>query len=212
MEEEDLITKKDLLKLTGISYGQLYRWKRENLLPESWFVKKPSFTGQETFFPRERILKRIRGILELKDRYSLEEMAEMLSPELTMRPFDIGDLKNTGLFDPEVLELFENVLKKDTFSFIELLFISISCELKKSMGAGPEQLEVLILSMKEWLPEMKDASYRLIVSGKNADNYFLLLKQDSIVFFDKDTQKLAVFDLDEISRELNIKFNAKQGI
>ena len=41
-----LISKKDLLNDTGISYGQLYRWKREGLIPEEWFIKQPSFTGQ----------------------------------------------------------------------------------------------------------------------------------------------------------------------
>ena len=87
MEESDLITKKDLLKMTGISYGQLYRWKRENLIPESWFIKKPSYTGQETYFPRDKILSRISGIIELKDRYSLEELADMLSPELSRKIF-----------------------------------------------------------------------------------------------------------------------------
>ena len=45
------ISKKDLLKTTGISYGQLYRWKREGLIPEEWFVKRSSPTGQETYFP-----------------------------------------------------------------------------------------------------------------------------------------------------------------
>ena len=71
MEE---ISKKELLEKTGISYGQLYRWKREGLIPEEWFVKKSSFTGQETFFPRERVLERIRVILERKDDQSLEEI------------------------------------------------------------------------------------------------------------------------------------------
>ncbi len=54
--DPDQISKKDLLELTGISYGQLYRWKRKGLIPEAWFVKKPAFTGQETFFPRTEIL------------------------------------------------------------------------------------------------------------------------------------------------------------
>lgn len=29
--EENLISKKELLKLTDISYGQLYRWKRKKI-------------------------------------------------------------------------------------------------------------------------------------------------------------------------------------
>lgn len=51
--EQDLMSKKELLELTGISYGQLYRWKRKKLIPEEWFIRKSTFTGQETFFPRE---------------------------------------------------------------------------------------------------------------------------------------------------------------
>jgi len=57
-EMEDLISKKDLLTEMDISYGQLYRWKRKKLIPEEWFMKKSTYTGHETFFPRERILER----------------------------------------------------------------------------------------------------------------------------------------------------------
>ena len=46
----NLISKRELLENTGISYGQLYRWKREGLIPEEWFIKRASFTGQECFF------------------------------------------------------------------------------------------------------------------------------------------------------------------
>ena len=74
-----LISKKDLLAITGISYGQLYRWKRQRLIPEEWFVKKSSYTGQETFLPREQIVSRIETILQLKDQYSMEELAAMFA-------------------------------------------------------------------------------------------------------------------------------------
>lgn len=47
--DPNLISKKELLELTGISYGQLYRWKRKNLIPEDWFIRRATFTGQETF-------------------------------------------------------------------------------------------------------------------------------------------------------------------
>lgn len=76
---EELISKKDLLQLTGISYGQLYRWKRKNIIPEDWFMKKSSFTGQETFFPKDKILERIERIKELKDDQSLDDIARVFS-------------------------------------------------------------------------------------------------------------------------------------
>ncbi len=63
-----MISKKDLLKEMNISYGQLYRWKREGLIPDDWFIKQSVATGQETFFKKELILPRIQSILELKDK------------------------------------------------------------------------------------------------------------------------------------------------
>ena len=77
----DEISKKDLLAETGISYGQLYRWKREGLIPEEWFVKRAAFTGQETYFPRERVLERVGLILEMKDDMSLDEIRSELEGE-----------------------------------------------------------------------------------------------------------------------------------
>ncbi|MGM9973709.1 MAG: DUF4004 family protein [Clostridiaceae bacterium] len=77
--EEKLISKKELLEMTDISYGQLYRWKRKNIIPEEWFIKKSSYTGQETFFPRDKILERINKIKALKDDQSLDELAEQFS-------------------------------------------------------------------------------------------------------------------------------------
>jgi len=75
------ISKKDLLAETGISYGQLYRWKREGLIPEEWFVKRSAFTGQETYFPKDRILERVGLILEKKDLLSLEDIRREFAGE-----------------------------------------------------------------------------------------------------------------------------------
>ena len=81
--DEELISKKDLLNTTGISYGQLYRWKRKKLIPEDWFIKKSSFTGQETFFPRADILSRINKIKDFKDDSTLDELADIFSPQIS---------------------------------------------------------------------------------------------------------------------------------
>lgn len=75
---ESLISKKELLRQTQISYGQLYRWKRKGLIPEDWFIRKSTYTGQETFFPKEAILERIQWILALKDDVALDDMAHQL--------------------------------------------------------------------------------------------------------------------------------------
>ncbi|MCJ0925176.1 YhbD family protein [Mammaliicoccus sciuri] len=80
-----LISKKELLVECGITYGQLYRWKRKKLIPDEWFIRKSTYTGQESFFPREKILKRISDIQKYKNTYLLDELAEILNKDNTLK-------------------------------------------------------------------------------------------------------------------------------
>ena len=78
--EEHLISKKELLQRYGISYGALYRWKRKGLIPEEWFIKKSTVTGQETFFDEKTICERIERILSRSDETSLDDLANQMNP------------------------------------------------------------------------------------------------------------------------------------
>lgn len=78
---EELISKKELLERYGISYGALYRWKRMGLIPEEWFLKKATMTGQETFFPKELICERVELIQSKKDAHSLDELSRQFQRE-----------------------------------------------------------------------------------------------------------------------------------
>ncbi len=94
------ITKKELLQETGISYGQLYRWKRKGLIPETWFVRRSTFTGQETFFPRTAILERIEWIQGRKPDIPLDHLASQIrepknSPERLPLDVLLAILDNT---------------------------------------------------------------------------------------------------------------------
>lgn len=89
--EQELISKKDLLLRYGISYGALYRWKRKGLIPEDWFIKKATVTGQETFFPAKLICERVELIKSQKDELSLDELARSFSSESQKRAFMIVD-------------------------------------------------------------------------------------------------------------------------
>ncbi|MBO6065492.1 MAG: DUF4004 family protein [Lachnospiraceae bacterium] len=79
--EEKLISKKDLLSRYGISYGSLYRWKRKGLIPDEWFIRKATVTGQETFFPEQLICERMERILSTKEDTLLDELARKLHGE-----------------------------------------------------------------------------------------------------------------------------------
>ena len=78
------ISKRELLEAFGISYGALYRWKRMGLIPEDWFIRRSTPTGQETFFRRDQIMPRMELILERKA--SLEELAQELNHRAPAAP------------------------------------------------------------------------------------------------------------------------------
>ena len=106
---EELISKKEILEIYGISYGALYRWKRNGLIPEEWFIKKSVITGQETFFPKSLICERIELIKKQKDDVSLEELSKRLSSEaqnnktlvidtvLGRKTFYLSDIKSVAV-------------------------------------------------------------------------------------------------------------------
>ena len=84
--EENMISKKELLKRYGISYGALYRWKRMGLIPEEWFIKKSTATGQETYFDEKTICERVEQILGARDNRALEELANSLKTSKSVEP------------------------------------------------------------------------------------------------------------------------------
>jgi len=140
----DLISKKELLQQTGISYGQLYRWKREKLIPEEWFIKQSSFTGQETFFPRELILPRVLAILENKDKYSLTELSRMLSPDTAPALIDGKALVQIEEIAQDLLPTILYHVQKESYDLFDLaLFTAISRAAEQLAATDSEQRRTL---------------------------------------------------------------------
>ncbi len=106
MDEKDLISKKDVLAETGISYGQLYRWKRKGLIPEEWFIRRSTFTGQETFFPRDKIIARIEQIKRMKEDHPLDDLAELITRRVNEKlEIAFSRLRDLGWLNKHVIEL-----------------------------------------------------------------------------------------------------------
>lgn len=145
MMTEDLISKKDLLDVTGISYGSLYRWKRKNLIPEEWFVRKSTFTGQETFFPRTKILARIETIKNMKENLSLDDLADIFSPNLTAVSLSREDLVKRNIVTKNALELFlqQNPLDGN-LKFEQILYVYVLDTALKSGTISIDEGKILI--------------------------------------------------------------------
>lgn len=199
------ISKKELLALTRISYGQLYRWKRQNLIPESWFVKQAASTGQETYFERDKILERIRLILELKDQYSLEELAEILSPDVTTRVYRSRDVKHLWESGRLLLRRYRRLVQRRQFTYLELLLLDA---IQRFQGLEEEFLEELLQSVAKWAEVAKGTSYQLLFTTKAGRKSAWLVAGEAEAWFDSETKLLQKFSLEELSQDLSLRLNA----
>ena len=200
------ISKKDLLKTTGISYGQLYRWKREGLIPEEWFVKRPSPTGQETYFPQEKILKRIHAIQQLKDSYSLEELARILTPEISNRLFCEEDLEHFDELDIEVAADFMDAMSKDSFVFLEVLVMIALSQAMVDTAITEEERTHAVSFLSKQMSEMHSADYVLELLQAQGHLYVLLKKEDSEVYLDDALVAIRSIHLNELNNAIKLKY------
>ena len=202
----DLISKKDLLELTGISYGQLYRWKRKNLIPEDWFIRKSTFTGQETFFPKEKILERIDKIQTMKEDLSLDELANMFSPSVSEISFMKEDIIRKGIASEPVVQFFiEQMNKQAEFQFTDILYVFILEELLQSgeisLGEGKMILQVL----HEHYEIMKQKNSELVVLRKLGVSTCFLVSNVDDLFFEKGTKVVVRLTIMQYTEALKSK-------
>lgn len=144
--EEELISKKELLEETGISYGQLYRWKRKNIIPEDWFIKKSVSTGQETYFPRNKILERIEMIVDMKDEVSLDDLANMFSVEVKEHGMNLEILFKKNVINDTSVQMYKEISgAKDVASMQQVVVIKI---IKDKLTSGDLTLQEAQLLVK----------------------------------------------------------------
>lgn len=204
--DQDLISKKELLERTGISYGQLYRWRRKKLIPEEWFIRKSVFTGQETFFPREKILPRIENIKNMRSTHSLDEMAELFSPHPARLTLTKEELIEREIVSSRTLD--EYVTQRgdaETFSFKKVLYLYIFETLLKTgqvtLAEGPGLLQTL----EEHYPKFKGKKCKLMLIRKMGVSSFLLLSSPSDVYVENDTNVVIELSVSKCIEKLKQK-------
>lgn len=119
-----MISKKQLLQDKNISYGQLYRWKREGLIPDEWFIKQSVPTGQETFFDENLIIPRIDKILDLKTKFGIDEIKAFFKKDRKTVTYSIKDAILLDDVDPYLLKMYlkdEKTISLNELSLIRLL-------------------------------------------------------------------------------------------
>ncbi len=217
IDEERLISKKEVLEKTGISYGQLYRWKRKGLIPESWFFRRSTFTGQETFFPRDKIIERIEQIKKMKGSRPLDDLAEVITEKVNEKLRIAFDrLRQLDWFDESILEAFD-IDKKDgrPLSIKEALSLGALSRLRRT--AREEERDLLkrtlevALQEKDLLDRIPEEALRLYLlrkrlsgGGISAEISLAAIAGPGAIF-DPDTEAVDAIDLGDILERIKLE-------
>jgi hypothetical protein len=203
---EELISKKDLLDLAGISYGQLYRWKRKDLIPEEWFIRKSTFTGQETFFPKEKILERIDKIQTLKENLSLDALADMFSPNIGDLQLEKDELIKRNIVSAAVMNFYlENDKSGFIFNFPRILEVYVLEKLLQSGEINLDEGKMVLHVLKNHAPLIKQKSCELVITRKLGVSSCLLLINAEAVYLEPGTKMVVSLALMTCMEEIKSK-------
>lgn len=202
----DLISKKELLDLTGISYGQLYRWKRKNLIPEEWFIRKSSFTGQETFFPKQQILQRIDKIVHMKDGLSLDELADVFSPTLGEVEMSDQQLLDRNIVSLASLDLLNEAGRQQSLYGLEQIMMLYVLEKLLLSGDITQQEGLLLIDvMSEHYYRFRDRASELLLIRKMGVPAFMVVNSGAELYFDQGVKVVLRIPLATFMEELKLK-------
>jgi len=205
MGDEHLISKKELLDLTGISYGQLYRWKRKGLIPEAWFLKKSAFTGQETFFPRVEMLARVERIKGMKDDLALDDLADLLAPAPRHLELHLEDLVSRNILSKTTVDLlFEVRPLTDPLDFETVLHGWIAERLLGSGSIGLEEASLILKTLAAHPFEGGDPSGQFLFARKRGVGFCLIVFGSGTPHLDPDARVVAQHDFLTLVGDLRI--------
>jgi hypothetical protein len=204
--ESDLISKKELLELTEISYGQLYRWKRKNLIPEEWFIRKSTFTGQETFFPKDRILDRIEKIKNMKGDITLDDLADMLSPNLMELILTRDKLIEFKIISNTTIDFYSAEMgETNEFPFEKILYLNVLDKMFESGIINFEEGKIILTLLEEQYLRYKGKNCELIFLRKSGISTCCLISKPSEIYFEKGIKIIERLNMADMIEELKIK-------
>lgn len=195
-EEQTLISKKELLALTKISYGQLYRWKRMNIIPESWFIKKAMPTGQETFFRRDQILERIDMILAMKDDVSLEKIADMINNKGEEHVLDIQEVLGKDAVSSATVEVYGTLYNlQKPVGHKELVALAVIEKYLLNSVITLDEVKLLIGILNQAFDKLYDKEGKILLYRKFGIAFIVAITNQEEIIIDEKAVKIIEVDL-----------------
>ncbi|MBH5318655.1 YhbD family protein [Paenibacillus sp. GSMTC-2017] len=202
----ELISKKELLDATGISYGQLYRWKRKQLIPEEWFIRKSAFTGQETFFPKDLVLARIDKILNMKDELSLDDLADKLSTSIVDLELRKNDFISRNLVSEVVIQTMMSDVQADhIYSFEQMLHLYVVEGMLQSGEISRDEGKLLLETLQKHSSTFKGNPYDVIFIRRMGISSFALMSSSAELIFDDGVKVVTRLSMSNQAEQLKEK-------
>jgi hypothetical protein len=210
-QNEEEISKKDILRESGVSYGQFYRWKRMALIPEAWFRRRSTFTGQESFLPRGKVMERIRRIQELKDRYSLEEIAEMLSPDSVERTYSPAEVASMGWLSPQAKEFVGAMAERGEWRFLDILCAKMIDELLAGHQANEDDIRLAASVLLRRFGGLNDAAGERHLTLARRDTTTIAALHQGTCLFDQNVRVIAEINLGRLAEDVKVRLRELGG-
>ena len=203
MADEELISKKQLLRIAQISYGTLYRWKRMNLIPESWFIHKATDIGQATYFPRTKILTRIDRIKELKNELTAEQMQELFSANVKSFKIPLKDFKSLEIVSKLSITAFcADYPEKDMLDFNDVFSMYVVDHLMHLNGFYLEDAKQVLKLLVKYLAVEASKDYQLLLLRKMGVPMTVLVHGEEEILLEDNTEIIACANLVEFEEAL----------
>lgn len=204
--EDELISKKELLEVTDISYGQLYRWKRKGLIPEDWFIKKSSYTGQETFFPKFKVLSRIEKIKSMKEDVSLDDLADVFTPAMGEVSLDGQEIIARGIASADILRIYQDMnAVGERLQFNDFLALYMLDRLVASGDIGLEEGRTFLDTLKEASSRLGLESGEVYLMRKLGVFFCFVAKPPCQIVADKGVRIIGRFNTAALTEEIKLK-------
>ncbi len=222
MDDEKLISKKEVLEKMGISYGQLYRWKRKGLIPEVWFIRRSTFTGQETFFPRDKIFERIERIKAMKDDHPLDDLAELITTRVNAKlKVALAQLERLGWLDDDLLRTCcPDEASEEAVSIWQAFLLGVLSRLRQA--ARDEEIDLVKRTLareqrKGLLDRVSENGVRLyllrkrVASGGISAQISLVALTEEGAIFDPEIEVVETVDLTTVLQRIKLDLVRSDG-
>ncbi len=222
MDDENLISKKEVLEKMGISYGQLYRWKRKGLIPEMWFIRRSTFTGQETFFPRDKILERIGRIKAMKDEHPLDDLAELITTRVNAKlKVALAKLERLGWLDDDLLRTCRpDEVSEEAVSIWEAFVLGVLSRVRRA--ARDEEIDLVRRTLEGergvgLLDRVSENGLNLyllrkrVASGGISAQISLVAVTEEGAVFDPEIEAVTTVDLSTVLQRIKLDLARSEG-